>query len=63
MWRSQEDVAMDAATRLPSTTLGQVANPSFNAFFSEYFLLPDKNNLIVAILVGFWMIYLFLSTR
>jgi hypothetical protein len=33
---------MDAAMRLPSTPLGQVANPSFNAFFSEYFLMPDK---------------------
>jgi hypothetical protein len=39
---------MDAAMRMPSTPLGQVENPSFNALFSEYFLWPDKENLIVA---------------
>jgi hypothetical protein len=38
VWRSQDDVAMDAATRSTSTPLGQVVNPSFSAFVSVYFL-------------------------
>jgi hypothetical protein len=58
VWRSQDDVTMDAATRLPSSPLGQVANPSFNAFFSEYFLMPDKIALLYLVTDAFCMVYL-----
>jgi hypothetical protein len=60
VWRSQDDVAMDAATRLTSTPLGQVANPSFNVFFSEYFLRPDKIARLCLATDAFWMVYLFI---
>ncbi len=60
MWRSQDDVAMDAATRLTSTPLGQVANPSFIAFFSEYFLMPDEIARLYLATDAFWMVYLFI---
>ncbi len=59
MWRSQDDVAMDAATRLTSTPLGQVANPSFSAFFSEYFLRPDKIARLYLATDAFRMVYFF----
>jgi hypothetical protein len=52
---------MDAATRLTSTPLGQVANPSFIAFFSEYFRRPDKIARLYLATDAFWVVFYFLK--